>query len=337
MPSLTTPTGGLAVIDLTTPAKKLPKTETPTGDDLKYPGLRADVKPEGVPQSATTTAILAQQKQANESNAIAKKRYKGFVEAHHHLFRIYYHYLPQLHSTDAGQALLQCEKIVTLASIYRCLNIVRPYLGSILLQFHRDLYIAIARDPPRWLNLSVALESGPLFTEALIHCAGCWPLCEWPTSSSSLSPPTIKVVESKAKWLADLRSKINLELLVDSHKIPLEGEQHVREKLLSIYHTLLSEQIYKDRTTGKQHLKTIYKAIFEGGEAFLPEEQVAAISGYDEDEIRDDLNTLKSFAKRPVAPLLEDNLMAKPQTLGIKYFTCIEVTAQDYPWSTSHS
>ena len=255
---------------------------------------------------------------------------------------MFYTHSPQLHSTDAGQALLQCEMIVALATAYGCLDVVRPYLGNVLFQLRRELCTAIYQDPPRWLKVSVALESAPVFCEALIHCAGCWPTCTWPTSISSLSMPLIQLIRSKARWLASLRSEINLDLFVNSmnydRQQPLKPEeQQIKMQVAYMFHQWLARNIYNYRLEGKEHLKTIYYLMSKGGRAYLTRASVAQALYLEEDDIGYHLGRLKNYISMVVAQLVKNNLMMDAETLGVTHFTCIEVTDQDYPWSISHS
>ena len=310
-------------------------------ENSSHLGLEQDVKLDSDSKSAAAKATLADLK-VERYDAERKKNYDSYSQAYHHLFKMLQQIPPKLHPTDLSQVLSQCEKIVTLATFYGCLAIIRPYLGSILLQFHRELYIAISKDPPRWLNLSVALESAPVFSEALIHCAGRWgvSLCKWPTSTSILSPVVNKIVESKARRLASLRWEINMTLLV--HGLQDDKQQPVtpegswdRWLIVSRYRDWLAQKIYTSRREGKWHLTDIYHCIFKGGEAYLPTEKTADELSLEVEEVQADLDALKKYASMAVARLVRNNLMVDVDAVGVEYFTCTEVNPADYPWLKS--
>ncbi|KAK3077219.1 hypothetical protein LTS18_010887, partial [Coniosporium uncinatum] len=102
---------------------------------------------------------------------------------------------------DISQALTQAETLVDLTSAYACLHLVRLPISHALHTFHKRLYTAIRRDPPRWLLLAVALESQPLYIEAFIHIAGCWPTWRWKTPLDKLPVDVLANIKTKAKDL----------------------------------------------------------------------------------------------------------------------------------------
>lgn len=125
---------------------------------------------------------------------------------------------PDVSCNDIAQALKQCEILSHTAEFYRALDAVRPYLTSALSQHRSELYAAIAKDPPRWLMLSSALESRAIFDEALIHCAGGFPDFPWPTSLTKLPPKVLKVIFNKATKLESWCNRIDLALLTNTLK-----------------------------------------------------------------------------------------------------------------------
>ena len=58
------------------------------------------------------------------------------------------------------------------------------------------------------------LESKSIFSEAMTHCAGCYP--HSPIPIGALEFNVLELVRSKSEWLRGLRTNINLELLISS-------------------------------------------------------------------------------------------------------------------------
>ncbi|KAK0291652.1 hypothetical protein LTR91_016235 [Friedmanniomyces endolithicus] len=78
---------------------------------------------------------------------------------------------------DAETALHTLESVVTLASHYNCLQVVRSAFMSIASTWisGRSLYPAIANHPHDWLLLAIELRSQLVYNEALVHMVGLYP------------------------------------------------------------------------------------------------------------------------------------------------------------------
>lgn len=281
---------------------------------------------------------------ATEERLNQEKRHRGYILAHENLLRMFYSEAPLVSSDDIHQALEQCERLVTIARHYGSLQIIRPHLGNSLSQFRHDLYKAIAKDPPRWSILAVALESVFIYSEALVHCVGCWPYWPWPTPSTALQAETLGTVLTKGKELLAFRSEIDQKLLTnslgddDGRPVTLVKSAE-RWMVVSIWRDWLARNLRFCRNNGNGYFLTYYRTLSKGGDAYLPaDKQVTKLCGIsgsgieDWDEVAIDLKVLKEFAMEVVAPLVKNNLTLDPVSVGIEYLTCTEVTADDYPW-----
>jgi hypothetical protein len=103
------------------------------------------------------------------------------LAAYHNLFLIIYSRPPVIDKEDISNALRQAELLIKIAELYGSVSTIRPYLNNCIMQYGRDVYTAILADPPRWLRLSLYLESAPIFKEAMIHIVGRYPF--WPSST----------------------------------------------------------------------------------------------------------------------------------------------------------
>ena len=271
----------------------------------------------------------------------------NYVRAHKDLFRMYYNQLPKICSSDIDQALGECERLITISKYYGSLAIVQPYLSNHLTQYRRPLFIAIASDPPRWLKLSVDLESPLIFSESLIHCAGAWPNSPWPTT---LTESTItSLIRCKGEALARDRAQVDMELLVNSltggHGDPVTFDSDPESwMMVQFWRDWLTRQMYSQRKVDKEHHATHYRLIRKGGDAYLPKEALCeAISDMWGNGMgtwsaaAEDMGTLKEFAQELVASLTENKLMIDPEAFGIPYLTCIDVTPADYLWLSSEA
>ncbi|KAI9878391.1 MAG: hypothetical protein M1830_001021 [Pleopsidium flavum] len=316
-------------IDLSSPGPEVP------------PAVKAEQKEEPNQPSkelddlSLLKAALAEQKAEERSNRC--------VTAHNNLFRIYYNHTPDISTTNIDTALDQCEALVKVAEMYGSLYVVRPYLGNICSQYRHTLFVAIWKDPPRWLNLSIPLQSASIFSEALIHLAGCWPKWPWPTSLQTISPEVLQLVTAKAKTLCDLRSNVDREILQNTIA---QNDRHVT--LTESYETWFVVQLFRDwfldrqnlyRKIGKPHYGTFYRLMRKGGDSYLPaDKQLEMLMGLDRgrlgmwEEVGEDLKLLKEFAQGAVVQLCKNGLMLDVEEAGIQYLTCLDVGAEDFPW-----
>jgi len=308
---------------------------------------------------ASTSAPEAQQPTTNAPSAPGgsldtepaleqQKLFQQFVDAYEGLLSMFYHIAPKMSTSDINCALVQCEKIVKLAMIYGSLPIVRPYLGSVLSEYHVKLYTAIAQDPPRWLLLGIALESGLIFRESMTHCAGSYPSCTWKTQFSALPANVRSIITKKSEWLARLRSQVNEELLLntlcesDGRPVSMITSPEAW-MVVQIFRDWLAKRIQHQRETHTLHYGSLYRMMARGGNAYLPTKDItnlvegANLSGKLMDEwegVEGDLKMIKTFAKNAVAQLVKSNVLVSPLELGIPYLTCVEVGEADFPWTT---
>lgn len=259
---------------------------------------------------------------------------------------MYYNRAPSVSTTNVSAALTQCEVIVSVATLYGSLNVVRPYLGNILSQFRHALFSAIAEDPPRWLKLSIPLESASIFSEALIHLVGCWPHCYWPTPAATIPKDMIDLITQKATRLNDLRREVDQELLTNS----LSTEEGNLVTLASSPESWMVAQVFRDwmatqmRDARRADLAphgNAYRLMRKGGDVYLPLETVSealhGIRGKGKGwgswaKVAEDLKALKEFGIGAVKPLVRNCLMLDVEVAGIRYLTCVDVGVEDFPW-----
>lgn len=286
---------------------------------------------------------VKQEPRAAEDTRKAEERRNGCIMAHNNLLRIYYNHTPEISTADIDVAFNQCEALVEVAERYGSLYVVRPYLGNIFSQYRHALFVAIWMDPPRWLNLSIPLQSAAIFSEAIIHLAGCWPQWPWRTPQSTIAPDTLQMVAAKAKALADLRNKVDRNILQNTIT---QNDRPVT--LTSSYETWLVVQLFRDWFINQQnhfqnikrpHYGSVYRLMRAGGDAYLPaERQLEMLLGLSGstlgmwEEVGEDLKLLKEFAQGAVVQLCKNALMLDVEEAGVPYLTCVDIVAEDLPW-----
>lgn len=137
------------------------------------------------------------------------------IKDYDNLFRIFYNYSPSLHPTDIAIAYSESKSLLFLADMYDALPVVGSRVDHHLLRFSSRLFKQIAKYPPSYLRLGFLARSRIIFTEALIHVVGQWPLSlPYLTSTPGYEMPdgVIELIEDKADELDELKAKIEAKL-----------------------------------------------------------------------------------------------------------------------------
>jgi hypothetical protein len=275
-------------------------------------------------------------------------------EAYNNLFLTYYNKTPEIDTNNIQKALSQFELLLNVAAYYGSLPTVRLHINGILNQCGRELYKAILQNPPRWLFVSIYLESVTIFNEALIHIVGNYPQWPWKTfPQSRLTPEILEVIKNKVDELQSLRAKVNESLFMSTLKV--EGKEvalgRANKEVLDTWCTV---QLWRDwfcralnRTKASRPTKIIdaamYRTIAKGGDVYLP---LAGVKDWREEydvmrldcakwkseDLEEDLAIMKRYAQEQVKPLLENRSMLSVEEEGIEYFTCTKVDNDELPW-----
>lgn len=269
-------------------------------------------------------------------------------EAYNNLFLIFYSKPPVISITSISIALKQCEDLISLAKPLGSLSVVRPYLANAIGRFGKQLYLAIAAEPFRWLELSMILESAAIFKESIIHIVGTY---------SSTSDGQIDLPAATPQYVRDLiiykvrnmdqhRMDVNERLfsssiVIDSKTVTFSFVD------MTTFSTWLVVQILRDwfcRQMAVAHLnphKTgqLYRTLAKSGDAYLSTATVKAVIEkirdpvkVEPDELKEDLELLKKFAQEAVKELCENNSMVDIQEAGIDYLTCTRIMDEELPW-----
>ncbi|KAI9844333.1 MAG: hypothetical protein M1837_005637 [Sclerophora amabilis] len=308
-----------------------------------------------------TSPTLQEADRESETPELTTERF----ETYNNLFLTFCNLPPLLSRTSISDALSQTESLICLATIYSSFATIRSHVGNLLSEHRQALYTSIAENPFRWVKVGVALESSTIFTEAVIHLAGMWPLCPWlqPERSSSIPPKVLDLVVAKAKALANKRAKVDRELFLGTGV--MNGREIIRPSSSSSFssssngyvvdanflETWTAVQIFRDwlaqsisaaRASRSEHVAPYYRLLRKGGNAYLPYEEVLKVlealpidDGSDVGTwqgLAEDLTRLKKRASGVVKHICKNNLMLSEQTTGIEYLTCTEVGMEDLPW-----
>jgi hypothetical protein len=269
-------------------------------------------------------------------------------EAYNNLFLIFYNKPPVISTTSISIALKQCEDLSSVAKTLGSLSVIRPYLGNAISRFGKQLYLAIAAEPFRWLELSIILESAVVFKESMIHVVGIYT----PVSDGQINLPVElpqfvhDLILFKVQYLDQQRMDVNERLFASSIVV---NSKTVTFSYVdtAISSTWLVVQIWRDwfcQQMAEVHLQPhktgqLYRTLVKSGDAYLPTAAVkAAVEKIREpikaepDELSEDLELLKKFAQEAVKELCENNSMVDLQEAGIGYLTCTRIMDEELPW-----
>ncbi|KAI9784968.1 MAG: hypothetical protein M1839_001164 [Geoglossum umbratile] len=282
-----------------------------------------------------------------EIKARAERAQQCRLEAYNNLFLALYNHEPQIATTSVRIALGQCEVLVRLAEIYGCLGVVRAHICAILHQYRDHLFKAIAKDPPRWLLISIPIQSGPIFAEAAIHCIGCWPQWPWKTSWGFIPSRALALIKSKAFELFRLRADTERNLFLNTIRLDArsarltEDDNHQFDTwmVVAVFRDWLAGVIQECREADEEHLPTYYREMKKAGDAYLPLHTVESMlfnfsgPGFGRwDCLAEDLRLVKKFAEDEVEVITQNNLTLKVEGTKISYLTCSKILEGEYPW-----
>ncbi|KAK4542000.1 hypothetical protein LTR36_007200 [Oleoguttula mirabilis] len=127
------------------------------------------------------------------------------------LFRTMYQYPPVLDSINIATAYTECKALLHLADMYDALEIVGSRVDHHLLRFGARLFKQIAKYPPSYLKLGYLARSRTIFTEAVIHVVGQWPLAA-PQLRGQIDAAVMDLLEDKVDEVQEMQERIESKL-----------------------------------------------------------------------------------------------------------------------------
>lgn len=127
------------------------------------------------------------------------------------LFRIFYNYAPTLDDINIASAYTESKALLHLADMYDALDVVGPRIDHHLLRFQGRLFKQIAKYPPSYLKLAHLAKSKVIFSEALIHVVGQWPLVA-PQLRNQIDLSVMDLIEDKVDELEEVKAKVETKL-----------------------------------------------------------------------------------------------------------------------------
>lgn len=318
-----------------------PSTPFETQQPPNQPEIKLEPQSDDLPRFETVIKF-----EGRAQSAHRKASHIDILLAYTSLFRAYYNLSPDITTTNIQLALVQSEFLIEVAQIYDSVHLIRPHIGNIFSQFRQKLYIAIKDDPPRWLRLSITLESPSIFAEALIHLVGSHPAWPWRTRNHTIPESVLKVIKKKADDLNELCAEVERDLFLNSIQAAGGGPTTIEKDfegwcIVQVfrdwYCSRLNAIISKAGDQRVMERGRLYRIMRRGGDAYLPYDEVLAsmrhnVKSDDWMELADDLKILKEYAKDTVHDLCKNELMLDVDAHNIGYLTCVDVETKDFPW-----
>lgn len=271
-------------------------------------------------------------------------------ESYNNLFLLMNGFGAKLDYDNVDAARNQIEDIIKLATYYGCLKLIcRPSLGKHLVNFGYSLYKAIMLDAPRYLKLSIYLESVVIFKEAMVHAVGQFLDYPWKTYPAPEFPDHIfQLLALKNEEIHSLKVSADVELFTSSVDITgcsltLVDSSLQRWIVIHQWRDWISLAVKQNNESypGTCTYGVIYRLIEKGGDAYLPAASVyhyikgleqIGVRGWDMKGVEKDLNMMKDFGKGVVGKLCVNNSKLDIEEAGIKYLTCCEIEDDELPW-----
>jgi hypothetical protein len=286
-------------------------------------------------QSGTTAPAWRPTHQSTTPHAVI-----GFYTQ---VFGTFYNIAPSIETMDIGCSLVQSEELIKIAENLACVHLIRPHLGDVFSQYRQKLFIAIKSDPPRWIQLAMALENASIYQESLIHLVGACPTWPWETKRTALNPELHQLIARKSEALDQMSTEAERDLLIATIRV---GRDPVSPHERGNIDTWMVVQVFRDALARHFHglgnntskrvksRGTFFRGLSKG--SYMDTEDVRNMcqeiitSGWK--ELSDDLKTLKQYAVDVVEELAENQLMIDPDMHGVGYLTCTKIEAKDIPW-----
>ena len=260
--------------------------------------------------------------------------------------------LPKLDSPDIEVAFKEAEMLAKAAGSVECFELASPHINSYLYNFGEKMYASIFNDPPRWLKMSCALKSGPIFKAAITHIVGQYPHWPWTSISNDGLPEELRsMIRLKVDEMSNVKSRVDGSLYASTLA---NGEQEVslfnldRPSINSwlvvaswrdwYCHSLSQSNVAGHM--GKSDAQ-MYRLMARGGGTYLPLASVleklrelkgSNLTPADMEEAAHDLRIMKEYAAEQVKPLCINRSMLDVDDHDIGYFTCVEITDAELPW-----
>lgn len=244
--------------------------------------------------------------------------------------------------------------MLRVAGQFESLDIIRPYATFHLLDFGKVLFKSVQKDPPRWLQLSLSLQSAPIFQEAMVHIVGQHDDHfdnEWPWTSINIDafqPSIRKLIKDKATENKAIRQEVDIELY--SNNIVYKGKpltlipgrtEESRDAWFVVQYW--RDWFYCQRAASspnRSYLKSHpYMMIALSGDSYLSLDNTHVMlhelrdSQATREEVQQYLDILKDFAAETVKPLTVNNSMLQYQEMDIDYLTCTLIAKHEFPWN----
>ncbi|KAJ4353872.1 uncharacterized protein N0V89_005602 [Didymosphaeria variabile] len=277
-------------------------------------------------------------------------RHLAAIACYTQILGSFYNIPPKISTIDISIALAQSEGLIKVATELGCVHVLRAHLSSMYASYRQKVYLAVKSDPPRWIQLAIALENRAIYDECLIHMVGAHPKWPWPTSRKFVAEPVQHLVKQKALELDRLRLEVEHELLLITIHIGDPLRRHIRAPNpaeTAEVETWLTVQVFRDELAQHisnvtehpertLHLGRLYRGIHKGNLKWLSTEYarelIEGMMTMGWKDLGEDMGKLKEYAARVVEKLADNQLMIDPDAHSVGYLTCVKVRDDDVLW-----
>ncbi|KAF2642761.1 hypothetical protein P280DRAFT_396522 [Massarina eburnea CBS 473.64] len=282
------------------------------------------------------------------------------------LFRVFYNYPPALDPVNIANAYVECKSLLQIADMYDAVDVIGPRVDHHLLRFQGRLWKQIAKYPPSYLKLGYMARSKAIFSEAMIHVVGQWPL-GIPQLRGQVAESVLELIEDKVDELDELKAKIEVKLsrltITTSRGERVTPSNNWLEWMaVSLFRQWLAENTTPPPTPilksspRQSSLRTpalrtpappppfntgrIFRLIGQGGTSYLGHDECKRFlklspEHYNRENLKRferRIEEVKNKAKDLVKPLMRNFLELDLREGGLPYLTCTRIDVQEFPW-----
>ncbi|KAF1956950.1 hypothetical protein CC80DRAFT_444259 [Byssothecium circinans] len=281
------------------------------------------------------------------------------------LFRVFYNYPPALDPINIANAYVECKSLIQLGDMYDALEVIGPRVDHHLLRFQGRLWKQIAKYPPSYLKLGYMARSKAIFSEAMVHVVGQWPL-GINQLRGQVAESVLELIEDKVDEMDELKAKIEVKLfrltLTTSRGERVTPSNNWLEWMaVSLFRQWLAENttpppapiLKSPRQPSSRNGESaplpppppfntgrIFRLLGQGGSSYLGHDECKRFlklspEHYNRDNLKRferRIEEVKNKAKDLVKPLMRNFLELDLREGGLPYLTCTRIDVQEFPW-----
>jgi hypothetical protein len=272
------------------------------------------------------------------------------------IFYAFYNKELTIDDTDMSVALSECYQLIQIADYLGCTSLISKSIDVALFKHGQDFFRAIAGAPQAWIDMGYRIRSEIIFKECMIHLVGNWKMIRTdPRTIDTLReiPGLRALIEKYHRMLLHQGKNLELAIMMDypgkmatpEDELPIRREAYTKDILiwlaLTFFRHWLSQRLLTEK--GRYALDCgyeLYKQLGTAGDAYMNKDIVNQfhakfpMTRKAMNVLEKHLQEIKQCMKELVMDhkILGNNCQLDVQRFPVRYLTCTEFKAEDFPW-----